>query len=141
MIKSSAINSRQIPTIGAVAAGLLVLSLIGGGLAVALHVNSLADAFGNQAEMAAPWPMLLLLVVGGTVAAKGQGWRGVLGTLLVAIPCVAGLASIGDDEVFRQGLPAVTYAYQVFILVASAAGLAACAQHLRTLTRGNAVAH
>lgn len=75
----------------------MALSLIGGGLAVAFHVNTFADAFGNKAEMAMPWPMLLLTLAGGLAVARWRGWRGVLGAAAVALPCPA--VSIAEPPV------------------------------------------
>jgi hypothetical protein len=114
---------------------MLALSIVGGLWAVAIHVNTFADAFGKRAEMAAPWQMLVLTFAGGLAVARWRGWRGALGTLAVAISCVLALFSISDDEAFRNGLPAVTYAYQVAIFAASALALVPCITHLRALRR------
>ncbi len=128
------------PGVTLAAVGLLALNLVGGGLAVALHVNTFVDAFGSKAEMAAPWPTLLLMVAGGLAAARWRGWRGVLGTLAVAVPCVLALLSTGDDETFRSGLPLFTYVFQVAVLVAFGLALVPCALHLRGLRRPRALA-
>ncbi len=123
------------PRLAYVAGAELALSLIGGGLAVAFHVNTFADAFGNKAEMAMPWPMLILTLAGGLVVARWRGWRGVLGTLAVGLPCLLALLSTGDDETFKPGLPAWVYPYQVLILAAAALGLVPAVLHLRSLRR------
>jgi hypothetical protein len=136
---STSSTTKRIPIVSAVAACLLALSILGGVLAVAWHVNTATDAFGNQAEMAAPWPMLMLLALGGVVTARWRDWRAVVGTFTIVVPCVAALGSIADNQMFRQGLPAMTYAYQVLILVASAAGLVVCACHLRMLHRTHVI--
>ena len=136
MITSQNVTRRPpAPLLASVAGAELALSLTGGGLAVMFHINTFTDAFGNKAEMSMPWPMLLLTLAGGLAVARWRGWRGVLGTLAVALPCLLALLSIGDDETFKPGLPTWVYVYQVVILAAAAAGLIPAATHLRSLWR------
>lgn len=135
MIRQTGTRYLPLPRLAYVAGAELALSLIGGGLAVMSHINTFADAFGNKSEMAMPWPMLILTVAGGLAVARWRGWRGVLGTLAVALPCLLALLSTGDDETFKPGLPTWVYVYQVAILVAAAAGLIAAGMQLRSLWR------
>ena len=136
MSKQPTTHSRfPVPGVLLIAAGLVAMSVVGGLLAVALHVNTIADAFGNKAEMAAPWPMSILLIGGGLAAARWRDWRGAAGTVAVAIPCVLALLSVGDDETFKAGMPLAVYAYQVLFLAVSAAVLVPLARHLRSLRR------
>lgn len=122
-----------VPRLTYVAAAEMALSLIGGGLAVMFHVNTFTDAFGNKAEMAMPWPMLVLTLAGGLAVARWRGWRGVIGAIAVALPCLLALMSTGDDETFKPGLPTWVYAYQVLILAAAALGLVPAGIHLWSL--------
>lgn len=69
------------------------------------------------------------------MVARWRGWRGVLGTLAVALPCLLALLSTGDGETFKPGLPTWVYIYQVAILAAAAAGLIPAGMHLRSLWR------
>ncbi len=124
-----------LPRLAYVAGAELALSLTGGGLAVLFHINTFADAFGNKAEMAMPWPMLILTLAGGLAVARWRGWRGVLGTLAVGLPCLLALFSTGDDETFKAGLPTWVYIYQVVVIAAAALGLIPAGMHLRSLWR------
>ena len=112
---------------------LIALSVVGGSAAVLGGINTLADAWGNKAELAAPWPMLILQLLGALAVIRWRGWRGVVGTLLIAVPAVLALMSTSDDETFKPGLPGWVYAGQVVIIVASALALVPCAVHLRRL--------
>lgn len=126
---------KILPRLAYVAAAELALSLTGGGLAVLFHINTFADAFGNKAEMAMPWPMLLITLAGGLAVARWQGWRGVVGAFAVGLPCLLALMSTGDSETFKAGLPTWAYVYQVVILAAAAAGLVFVGLHLRSVRR------
>lgn len=134
---STQITTRRpaVPLLTYVVGGELALSLIGGALAVAFHINTFADAFGNKSEMAMPWEPLLVMALGGLAVARWRGWRGVTGALAAGVPLLLALLSTGDSETFKPGLPTWVYIYQVIVIAASAAGLIPVVTYLFSLRR------
>lgn len=55
--------------------------------------------------MASLWPMFILWVGGGLAVARWRGWRGVLGTVAIALPGVLVLLSTSHSETFNSGMP------------------------------------
>jgi hypothetical protein len=138
--RNAAARRLEVPRLTYVAAALIGVNLIGGALAVMIHVNTFADAFGNKAEMASPWPMFILMIGGGLAVARWRGWRGVLGTIAIALPCVLALLSTSDSETFKPGMPTFAYVYQVIVIATFALALVPCGLHLRDLRKRRAVA-
>ena len=103
----------------AVALGvLLVVDLIGGLLAVGSGVNTWSEAWGGQALLAAPLPMIALQVVLVVLAVRLHGRGAAVAAGLLALACAVSVVSgffdggLGNDEL----TPALS-AYQVFLLL------------------------
>jgi hypothetical protein len=103
----------------AAVAVLLVTDLVGGLLAVASDVNTWGEAWGGQALLAAPLPMIAVQVVLTWLAVR-RGSRIAAG--LLAAACLVSVASgffdggLGNDE-----LSAGLAAFQVLLLAVTGA--------------------
>ena len=85
-------RSARTPLLAAVAA-LLVLDLVGGVVAIRSGVNAASQAWGSEARLAAPWPMMLLQLA-AAVAAVGRRRRRAVGAAgLLAAACVVSAVS------------------------------------------------
>ncbi len=97
---------------------LLVVDLIGGLLAAGSGVNTWAEAWGGQALLAAPLPMIALQVVLVVLAVRLHGRGAAVAAGLLALACAVSVVSgffdggLGNDEL----TPALS-AYQVFLLL------------------------
>ena len=97
---------------------LLVVDLIGGLLAVGSGVNTWSEAWGGQALLAAPLPMIALQVVLVVLAVRLHGRAAAVAAGLLALACAVSVVSgffdggLGNDEL----TPALS-AYQVFLLL------------------------
>jgi hypothetical protein len=97
---------------------LLVVDLIGGLLAVGSGVNTWSEAWGGQALLAAPLPMIALQVLLVVLAVRLHGRGAAVAAGLLALACAVSVASgffdggLGNDEL----TPALS-AYQVFLLL------------------------
>jgi hypothetical protein len=97
---------------------LLVVDLIGGLLAVGSGVNTWSEAWGGQALLAAPLPMIALQVVLVVLAVRLHGRGAAVAAGLLALACAVSVVSgffdggLGNDEL----TPALS-AYQVFLLL------------------------
>jgi hypothetical protein len=101
----------------ALMSALVATDLVGGLLAVSSGVNTWSEAWGGQALLAAPVPMILLQVVLTGVAVLRAGRAGAVAGGLLALACFVSVISgffdggLGNDEL----TPALS-AYQVFLL-------------------------
>src|SRR4029077_7179059 len=83
---------------------LLVIDLIGGLLAVGSGVNTWSEAWGGQALLAAPLPMIALQVVLGALGVRLHGRGGAVAAGLLALACAVSVVSgffdggLGNDE-------------------------------------------
>ena len=109
---------------------LVALDLGGGLLAVRSGVNTWAEAWGNRALLAAPWPM-----IGGQVLLTWWSMRttrriGALPAALLALACLVSAASgFFDGGLGHHRLSRGLVAYQVVLLTATAVvGLLAAAR-------------
>lgn len=89
------LRTRPVPPgrlIGAVGA-LVALDLLGGVIAVVDRINSVRDAWGSAARLAAPWPMIAAQVI-LTCVAVGSRRRGtVAAPALLALACAVSAVS------------------------------------------------
>ncbi len=103
-------------------AALLVLDLVGGLLAVAAGVNTWGEAWGGEALLAAPLPMIALQVLLTWVATRSDRVSAVVAAALLSVACLVSVASgffdggIGNDEL-TPGLAA----FQLLLLAMTAA--------------------
>lgn len=105
----------------AVLTSLVATDLVGGLLAVSSGVNTWSEAWGGQALLAAPVPMILVQVVLTAVAVRRTGRSAAVAGGLLALACFVSVISgffdggIGNDEL----TPALS-AYQLFLLAVTA---------------------
>jgi hypothetical protein len=109
-------TARREPLVLALVA-LLVTDLVGGVLAVASDVNTWGEAWGSQALLAAPLPMIAVQVVLTVLAVRLHGRKAAVPAGLLAVACLASVVSgffdggLGNDE-----LTTALAAYQTFLL-------------------------
>jgi hypothetical protein len=111
-------------------ATLLVVDLVGGLLAVASGVNTWGEAWGGEALLAAPVPMIAAQVLLTWLATRSDRRSAVVAAALLAVACLVSVVSgffdggLGNDEL----TPALT-AFQVLLLVVTGVtGLLAAAR-------------
>lgn len=116
---------------------LLAVDLAGGLLAVATSVNTWGEAWGPQALLAAPVPMIVAQLVLVWLATRGTGRPSVVAAMLLAVACLVSVVSGFFDGGLRNAeLGTGLFAFQLFLLAVTAAvGVAAVARVL-VLLRG-----
>jgi hypothetical protein len=101
---------------------LVLTDLTGGLLAVASGVNTWAEAWGSEALLAAPVPMIVVQVLLTLIGTRFAGRGAAVAAGLLALACFLSVISgffdggIGNDEL----TPALS-TYQVFLLALTAA--------------------
>lgn len=97
---------------------LLAVDLAGGLWAASSGVNSWSDAWGSQAVLAAPLPMIVGQVVMTVLSVRGRSRLAAVPAGLLAVACLVSLASgFFDGALGHAGLKPGMAAYQVFLLV------------------------
>lgn len=108
------------PRSGLLSAAVLVLVILdaaGGGWAVASGLNSLAGAFGGNAKMAAPWPMILFQLITATVASRATNWAGKGAAVLLAVACiVSAVSGFFDGALAAPGMSRAQVAFQIVLI-------------------------
>lgn len=128
-------KSTTVPTAALAASIVVVASLIGGGLAVLTHINTAGQAFSSKAELAAPWPTLVVQILAVPAIVRWRDWRGVVAASLFALTGLLALASLSDDETLKRGLPLWASTTQVVLIGLSAVAVIPCVRHIRQLRR------
>lgn len=126
----------RVPGLVAAVLGLLLLNAVGGAWAISTGVNSPADAFGNTAKMAAPWPMILFQVVMTVTAWRAAKKWAITASALLALAClVSAISGFFDGALGAPGMTRgqVTFQY-AFVAWTALVGVLA-ANHLRSLRR------
>ena len=96
---------------------LLGLDLIGGGVAVATDVNDWDEAWGGNARLAAPWPMILLQVAALVLAIGFRRPWAIVGGSILAVAClVSGISGFFDGAFAADELGPWHVAFQVVLL-------------------------
>ena len=102
-------------------AGLWALDLLGGGLAVATGWNTAEQAWGGDAVLAAPLPMMTAQAALAVAAARDDR-RGTVAAGLLAGAClVSSVSGFFDGQFARHGLPRPLVAFQVTLVTATLA--------------------
>ena len=102
--------------------------LIGGVWDIAAGRSTPADAWGSEATLCAPWPMIAFQVVTVTVAVRSRHLPGRIAAGLLAAACAVSVASgFFDGQLARSDLAPAEVGFQVLLLAATGAlgGLAA----------------
>lgn len=128
-------NLSHLPAAAVAGAAVVAAGVAGGVLAIATHLNTAAEAFSSKAELATPWPALLLQVAGVLAVLRWRDWRGITGASLIALTGLLALAALGDDETFKNGLPGWALAVQAVVIVVSVAAVIPCLAHIRAILR------
>jgi hypothetical protein len=125
-----------------VAMAVLVLTdLVGGLLAVASSVNTWGEAWGPEALLAAPVPMIVAQVLLVLVATRWQNRWAVVAAVLLAVACLVSVVSgFFDGGLRNDELSTGLFAFQLALLAVTtvvgllAAGRAATVVRLRRRT-------
>jgi hypothetical protein len=125
--------------IGSVAV-LLATDLVGGLLAVASDVNTWGEAWGGDALLAAPLPMIAVQVLLTWGAVRGRGRGAVVAAGLLATACLVSVASgFFDGGLGNDALSTALAAYQALLLtVTGAVGVVALARIREILAQKSA---
>jgi hypothetical protein len=110
---------------------LLAVDVVGGLLAVSNDVNTWGEAWGSQALLAAPLPMMVAQLVLAWLAARNvRPPVGLVAAALLALACLASVASgFFDGGLANDELSAGLFGFQVFLLsVTAVVGLLAIAR-------------
>ena len=107
---------RQDPLVPAMAA-LLAADVAGGLLAVSSGVNTWDEAWGSQALLAAPLPMIGAQIVLTALAVRLEGRKAAVPAGLLAAACLVSVVSgFFDGGIGHEQLTPALSAYQVFLL-------------------------
>ena len=111
-------TALSVPRLLALAMGaLLVVDLVGGVWAALSGVNTWVDAWGGQALLAAPVPMIAAQVLMTWMAVRGRRRRAAIPAGLLALACLVSVASgFFDGGLGNAALEPGMAAYQVFLL-------------------------
>jgi hypothetical protein len=110
---------------------LIDVHIIGGFLAVASDVNTWGEAWGSQALLAAPWPMIVAQLVLGWLAARNvRPPVGLLAAVLLGLACLVSVVSgFFDGGLANDALPPGLVGWQILLLaVTMVVGLLAIAR-------------
>ena len=121
-------------------AALVLTDLVGGLLAVATSVNTWGEAWGPQALLAAPVPMIVAQVVLVAVATWRVNRAAAIAAALLAVACLVSVVSGFFDGGLRNAeLSTGLFAFQVLLLAVTAVvgvlGVARAADVLRMPSR------
>jgi hypothetical protein len=92
-------------------AGLVLVDVVGGVVAIGTDINSPAEAWGSAALLAAPWPMVLAQVATAGAAYRWRDRRGATAAGLLSLACLVSAASgffdggLGNSEVPDSAVP------------------------------------
>jgi hypothetical protein len=95
---------RQVDPLVPAMAALVLMDVVGGLLAVASGVNTWGEAWGSQALLAAPVPMILAQVLLTAVAVRARRRAAAVASGLLAAACLVSVASgffdggLGNDR-------------------------------------------
>jgi hypothetical protein len=114
---------------------LLATDLAGGLLEIAAGRNTLGTAWGSEATLCAPYPMILAQVVAVLVVTGSARVAGKVAAVLLALACfVSFLSGFFDGELARADLGAFDLAFQWWLLGLTA--LVGCLAVLSLMRRG-----
>ena len=120
--RSAALPPLRSRSLGAAVLVVVLLDAIGGTWAVASRLNSFADAFGGNAKMAAPWPMILFQLITATIASRATNWAGKAAAILLALACiVSAVSGFFDGGLAAPGMSRAQVAFQIVLISWTAA--------------------
>jgi len=101
---------------------LIVIDVVGGVLAVSSGVNTWGEAWGSQALLAAPLPMMVAQLVLAWLAARNvRPPVGLVAAVVLALAClVSAISGFFDGGLANDELSGGLVAWQVFLLTATA---------------------
>jgi len=127
------IGRRARTLLPAALGAVIAADVVGGTWDIAAGRSTPADAWGSDATLCAPWPMVAFQVVAVTVAVRSAGLPGRIAAGLLAAACAVSVASgFFDGQLARSDLAPAEVGFQVLLLgltgvlggVATAAALA-----------------
>ena len=101
---------------------LMVIDIVGGVLAVSSDVNTWGEAWGSQALLAAPLPMMVAQLVLAWLAARNvRPPIGLVAAIVLALAClVSAVSGFFDGGLANEELSGGLVAWQVFLLTVTA---------------------
>ena len=99
----------------------LLADLTGGVIDVAAGRSTWSSAWGPEATLCAPLPMIALQVLATIVAVRGRGWVARVAAGLLAAACRASVASgFFDGQLARADLSPAEIGFQIVLLTLTA---------------------
>jgi hypothetical protein len=118
---------------------LLATDLTGGLLEIAAGRNTVGTAWGSEATLCAPYPMILVQLLAVLVVTRSARIAGRVAAVLLGLACfVSFLSGFFDGQLARADLDAFDLAFQWWLL--GLTGLLGCLAILCLFRRGGAVA-
>lgn len=103
-------------------AAVLAADLAGGVWDITAGRSTPADAWGSQATLCAPWPMIAFQVVAVTVAVRSHRLPGRIAAGILAAACAVSVASgFFDGQLARNDLAPAEVGFQVSLLAVTGA--------------------
>src|SRR5690349_14848861 len=119
---ASAARSRTVRSLRLAMAGLVLTDLVGGLLAVRAGVNTWGEAWGPEALLAAPVPMIVAQLLLVWLATRRTGRGAAVAAGLLATACLVSVVSgFFDGGLGNAELTAGLAAYQYFLLAVTTA--------------------
>lgn len=111
------IGRRARAWLPAALAAVVAADVVGGIWDIQAGRSAPADAWGSDATLCAPWPMIAFQVVAVTVAVRSPALPGRIAAGLLAAACAVSVASgFFDGQLARDDLAPVEVGFQVLLL-------------------------
>ncbi|MEZ5185717.1 MAG: hypothetical protein R2720_08230 [Candidatus Nanopelagicales bacterium] len=112
---------RRIDPLAVAVGALVATDLVGGLIAVATGLNTWGEAWGSEALLAAPIPMIVAQVLLATLALRLRGRGAAVAAGVLALACLVSVVSGFFDGGLGNGeLTAGTRLFQIFLLAITA---------------------
>jgi hypothetical protein len=113
---------------------LFAFDLVGGMIAITAHLNTASEAWGSEALLAAPLPMIGFQLVLTVLTLAFRGRVGTVAAALLSAACLISVASgFLDGGLGNDALDAGQSAYQIALLAVT--GVVGVVAGLRAITR------
>jgi hypothetical protein len=111
------LGRRARAVLPATLAAVVAADIVGGVWDITAGRSTPADAWGSDATLCAPWPMIAFQVVAVTVAARSTRLPGRIAAGLLAAACAVSVASgFFDGQLGRKDLTSAEVGFQALLL-------------------------